>query len=712
MIHLDFETRSRLDIKRTGSSRYSEHWSTQVVCINYAFDDGSVRTWHRGFEGLPHEDFPQELCDRVAAGEHVEAHHAAFELAVWNNCLVREFPAFPRLDGDQMRCSAAKAALFSLPRDLDGACERLGLTERKDPRGARLIQQLSRPRKDGEFNEDPELLRQFIYEYGPQDVASERALSKALPDQPPRERELWLMDQRMNRRGIRCDVEAVKTAVRLGEEEVSEIGQRLWELTGGAVLKPSSRPSILRWANENGVPIRNTQADYLNELIDLEAETPVYNRPDVMEVLRLCVDGNRTSTSKYDAMLDQVCSDGRLRDLMLFRGADRTGRWAGRLTQPHNFVRGFGLKKGFDTMGPAWEDIVSGDADRIRMMHGSVTECLAKAARGALVASPGRDLLVADFSAIEARVLLWLAEDEEGLEVFRRGEDIYLYMAADIYKRSDLTKDDFEERQMGKKAVLGLGYQMGGEKFDDECAAEGIYKPRKFFNEVVRVYREERFPKVASLWGETEKAAVTAVLNPGRAFRARRVVYFVRGRFLHCKLPSGRLLSYYSPKLRHWATAKWNCRNKQGKEATIRVTRPDGEPRWKTVERGLKVAKEAEKEILGHPNDFEEGGHDQLTYEGMDQKTHKWVRRATYGGSLVENNTQAGAADFMAEGMWAVDQHPTYDLLLSVHDEGIGEADEFEGDVREFEELLCTTPSWGQGCPIRAEGWRGKRYRK
>jgi len=688
---------------------------TQVLCLAWRFHErDDVYLWHRAHPavGIAQSPFPEELARRVEAGEEFEAHNAGFEYAVWLNALRREFPEFPPLQEGQMRCSAAKTAAFALPRALDMACRVLRLSAQKDLEGRAVMLRVSKPKaiskKEREelgedavvWNEDPRDLA-TTWEYCKDDVRAEHGLSSVLPAMPPHELELWQMDQRMNRRGIACDVRGARIAMDLARDEVDRLNAELHAMTDGEVPKGSSRAKFKLWTAKRGLVLPNTQADTLEQMLAERADLP----DDVRRALRISVDVNKTSTSKYAQMLEQASDGDRLRDMMVFRGAGRTGRWSGKGVQPHNFVRGYSA-----TMEAVWGDILKNDPVRLQLLYGSVMECLAKAARGALVASAGKDLVVADYAAIEARVLLWLAMDEAGLDIFRRGEDIYIAMAEDIYKRRITKKENPIERQLGKKAVLGLGYQMGGEKFNDECDDEGISVTREFCDHVVQVYREERFPLVASLWNDTEDAAVSATLNRGREYGCRRVSYRVRGRFLESVLPSGRALRYYEPVVSQARAYTYKAVSRKGKPATIRITCKPDEPIRDVYQRAVAAAKFAEKRLLKGDPDFRDKRA--LTFMGMDQRTKQWKRMHTYGGSLVENNTQATAADLMADAMLRADKSGLYDMLLSVHDELIGECDSDKGDLTEFEEMMAETEPWAAGLPVTAEGWRGRRYRK
>jgi DNA polymerase len=289
-------------------------------------------------------------------------------------------------------------------------------------------------------------------------------------------------------------------------------------------------------------------------------------------------------------------------------------------------------------------------------------EVLSYAVRGAITASPGRVLYVADYAAIEARVLLWLAGDEAALNIFRGGGDIYLEMAETIYDHPCSKSEHPAERALGKVAVLGLGYQMGASKFVDTAfLMGGVTIDEEMAQQVVDAYRA-KFPLVKAMWYATEEAAIEAVCM-GKPVVNGYTTWRMAGRFLQCVLPSGRALSYPDPQVKPKMT-------------------PWGEMK------------------------------SQLTFMGTHPLSHKWVRQHSYGGSLVENITQAVARDLMAAALLRCEYSDTYVPVLSVHDELIAEAKVGTGSVREFEELMAALPDWAEGLPVTAEGWTGFRYHK
>lgn len=753
-VTLDFETRSACDLLKAGAYAYSTHPTTEVMCACWHFLGDPIEkvyAWQAGFPhlGIDQSEYPKELADRVEAGEILEAHNAFFEWCIWNNVWRKVYPQLPKLKLGQIRCSAAKAAAFALPRALDKAISALGLPQKKDMDGAAIMKKLAKPRKptaaekkelkaEGKNPDNmvfwhenkADILRNTVY--CQQDVRAEHGLSSVLRDLTPREFEFWQMDLRMNLRGITCDIEMVHIAIELAEAEANRLNAELQDLTDGYVPKVTGRIKFKQWMADNGSPIPNTQGAVLDILLghdpedeeaakELKAELQgIVLNDKTRRAAEIFRDGNRSSLAKYKQMLIQLSDGNRLRDMMLYCGASRTGRWSGKGTQPHNFIRGYS-----EIMEEVCNDILRADPEMLVMLYGgSVLEILSKATRGALIASKGKKLMVADFAAIEARVLLWLANAIDALQVFYRGEDIYLDMATSIFAYPCTNKDDFPfERKVGKAAILGLGYQMGWEKFEDECRNKnGITDQEpKFFKEVVRVYRKERFPEVSSFWYDLEEAAILAVKKydpkkgaKGPRVECRKLTWFMWGQFLHMELPSGRLLSYFRPLIKVRTSMLFPAINERGHECSVTVNGPADMTESQGRKKALRLAKIANKRLVpnGKPNIFT---NETLTFMHENSKTRQWERKETYGGELVENATQATARDLMAEAMLRVDQHPDYDLLLSVHDEEIAEIEDekiHDGSVKEFEALMEQLPIWAEGCPVDAEGWMGFRYRK
>jgi DNA polymerase len=690
---MDFETRSTVSLRKHGVWRYATHPTTEPLCFAFRLPH-----WAKGRTALWHPEFPKlgitqqvgdwdDLCEFwewLEQGEPVEAHNAWFERNIWRHIMVQRF-GWPEIARQQWRCSAAQAAALSLPRGLDDALAAIGLTIRKDATGSKVMMKMTKPRKsrkaereawmakygneslDTLYFEDRHLLDQ-LFAYVRQDVLAEEALSEILPDLSADEQELYWFDQDMNDRGFQLDMEAVEMALRLLKQEATILNGELAELTEGQVVKATQRAQMIEWFLTQGLEMDDTQAatvdDVLNTWDDVFAPagcTPAAKRG--LEILRTL---GRSSTSKYEAMKSWAdVNDGRVRGGLLFHGAS-TGRWTGAGVQPHNFPKGT-LKD--VEMEVVWETLKTSDREVIatsfkngNKQDASVLEVLAHALRGAIVASEGNELFVADYAAIEARVVLWLAEDEDALDIFRRGEDIYCEMAASIYNRK-ITKDDKTERGLGKIAILGLGYQMGAPKFVATCAVYKIEIDEELSKRVVDAYRN-KFWRVKNMWADTEAAAIRTV-KTGKPTVAGRVEYHLdpSRRFLYCRLPSGRDLAYPFPLVKVMPTS------------------------WGT-----------EKETL--------------TFMGLNSYTRQWERQKTYGGMLVENNTQAVARDLLTNTMQTLESTRVYTPILSVHDEAIAEARIGAGSVKQFEQLVKLIPDWAEGLPVEAEAWKGPRYHK
>jgi DNA polymerase len=758
MILIDFETRSAADLLKWGQRRYALDVSTQALCLAWSYDqEEEIDLWHRDHPWIEKSEPDDELIRRIRDGEPVEAHNAGFEFNVWNEAFTREFPEWDvKLKVEQMHCSAAKASCLSLPRGLEDAIRALGLPDHKIADGKRLINKLSKPmirrgknKGDGVIifcEEEEEHRRNWVYCQG--DIKAERGLSNFCPEMSDRERQYWLMDFRMNLRGIKLDTEAAEEALKLAGLEAGRLNGELRGLTGGVVEKGSQRRALLGWANGRLAeleqdPLPNTKADTLSFMLDgvptkagdeakEAAAGPSREKWDnlgeegarVERALRICMEVNRSSVAKYKRMLQSVCPDGALHDIMLYNGADRTGRWSGKGVQPHNFVRGYGggyksvTSDGLDEMGDAWRDILSLDRDLITMMWGEPMVCLAKACRGALIARLGKELYAADFNAIEARKLAWLSGCASMLSMFVPGKDIYCDMASAIYNRL-ITKADKTERNLGKKAILGLGYAMGWEKFQATVYMdEGIWLEDEFCQMIVNVYRKDKYPEVPALWKATQAAAIAAVLEGGEHYCGGdelglgAVSYFMSadGNFLHCRLPSGRLLAYLYPRVNMRVTYRFAATNARGRPTTVNFPAKKSAPQHRVRWHAEKLAAKQNKKLLSDPPESFISPH--LSFMGRDTYTKQWKRCGTHGGSLVENYDQASSRDLLAEAMYRVDQMDEFDLLLSIHDEVIAEAEIGTCAVQDFEAIMSVVPKWCPGMPIAAEGWVGPRLRK
>jgi len=582
----------------------------------------------------------------------------------------------------------------------------------KDKEGGRAMMQLARPKSDNteEVNpehvswyEDKEVL-QCMWSYCLDDVRTQKAISEALGGGlPQKEQELWVTDQLMNLRGFKVDTRLAEAAQGLGERQAASLAEELRELTDEEVDRPSQRARLKEWVNSHGADIPDTKATSIKRALasqDIPEKT--------QRVLNISISANQTSTAKFNAALrTNDPEDHRVRGTQLYYGAS-TGRWAGRDLQPHNFKRGFGL---YEDDGNCMDDVVHDiyleDHGLLDMLWGNPMEVLSKATRGLIIPGDGKDLYIADYSAIEARGLAWLAGQDDVLAMFAAGEPVYEDMAVEIYK-VPLNAVTWLQRFIGKQAVLGLGYAMGAEKFDDTLWGYDAEQDRDFCKLVVDAYRR-KWDKVPVFWDELEGNAMAAVTT-GKPQKMGKITWRMRGRFLQAVLPSGRPISYAEPmvtKRKTWRFPAFNLL-RGGRPCTLTTTTKASAGTPEAYRRVKAIAAKNDMELDGKAPS---ACFVNSTLTHMTVKEGKWIRRETYGGMLAENVTQGAARDYMAEAMPRLT--PTvYDLLMAVHDELVSEAPKGAGDVEEFEELMGQAPSWAEDWPVVAEGWCGNRYLK
>ena len=651
----DFETRSEVNVKDVGAWAYAEHPTTEILCLAYELPGQKTKLW------APPLPFPKEIIEFVKNGGAIQAHNTQFEQAIWYFLLFKT-QGIP--NPKVWHCTLSRCAYRAIPMGLDKVGPVLQLPVQKDKRGKYLIQKLSMPRKPTKKDKskwvaDWGLLEEF-YDYCIRDVDTEKLLGDTIGDLPWNEYVVWCLDQKINRRGLMIDLDAVHAAIFMAEKLESQYNEELNEITDGAVPRGTMVARMKKWLSENDCLLTGLGKDIVENALDKFDLTPVARR--VLELRKLL---SRASAKKLYKMVNCAGSDGAIRGLLAYHGAS-TGRWAGRLVQPHNFPRG-----SIKDMDALIEIIRMRDVELLEMMYGDPMEAISSSLRGMLISRPGKDFYVADFSSIEARALMWLAGEKKALEAFKKsdaglGPDIYCSFAESLYDRPIVKKVDKDERQLGKIGILGCGYQMSGKALKEQ--AETQYKvmmDQAKADWIVETYRST-YPNVKSLWYGLENAAVQAVLVGGiHSYNGIKyeVVHDAAGCWLRCTLPNGRHIWYFDPEV-NWEMMPW------GKEKQC------------------------------------------LSYQGRDNKNNGvWGRVRTYGGMLTENVVQAIARDMMVESMLVVEYHG-YAILLTVHDEIISEVDEGFGSLKEYEELMGRSPLWARDCPIGVEGWIGKRYRK
>ena len=651
-LHIDFETFSACDLPVAGLDNYARHATTGVHCMAYAFSDAGVCLWKPTTQPI----VTSNVRSYVEKGGLVYAHNAAFELAIWNNVCVPRY-GWPPLKPEQVRCTMAMAYAMSLPGALDKAAAALGIEQRKDQAGARVMMQLAQPKPDGTFWTPADDADKFakLYDYCRQDVEVERALHHRMMELSDAEQRIWELDYLINQRGVQVDLTAINSAITLVEAEKARLNAAMLLTTGGVVGSCTEVQLLVKWIRTQGVDVPGlAKADVLDAL---SGELPVA----VRRALELRKEAAKSSTAKLVAMKEAASADGRVRGTLQYHGAS-TGRWAGRRIQIQNYPRPrVGIKpKDVQVMIDLFKN-----RDLLDMSYGPVMDAIADCLRGMIIPKPGHDLVAADFSAIEARVLAWLAGEEKVLTIFRTHGKIYEHAAAGIYRKpmEAVTKD---ERQIGKVAVLALGYGGGKGAFQSMARNYNVKVSDDEAEEIKSAWREAH-PKIVRYWHDLESAAINAVdLDvvckagaPGRMVSFRK-----SGSFLWCKLPSGRVLCYPYPSI---------------KETSV----PWG---------GTKGA---------------------LHFWSVNGTTKKWEESSTYGGSLAENVTQAVARDLLAEAMIRLESKG-FPVVTHVHDEVVVEIATSCDDshLPQIEQVMAEVPAWAEGLPLSAEGWRARRYRK
>lgn len=653
-LHLDKETRSDVNLKTEGLGVYLSSRHTDVLCAAYAFDEGPVKLWAR-----THKQFPLEVIEYVKQGGIVIAHNAQFEYQMWNKVLAAKMgPGFPLLELSQMYCTMAQCLAMALPASLDQASEALQLEHKKDMKGKRVMMQLSRPRdvKGDKITwwEESDAPKKFetLYSYCKKDVDVEREVDNSTLKLTPSEQKLWQIDQLINLRGVPVDLPAIKTAIEVVKLEKDELNKRMFDVTGGEVSSCTKVLELKSWLNAHGVKCEGVaKADVTDMLEDPNTPYPC------KEALYLRRAAGKSSTAKLDSMLKRAV-EGRVHFTLQYHAAS-TGRWGGRGIQTQNFKR--------PTVGQAdieyTFDLLKHKPDKsrelINMFYGDPVGMISNCLRGFIKAPEGRKFICGDWSAIEARVIAWLAEEERVLEIFRGHGKIYESEAAGIYRVGIEEVDDFQ-RQIGKVAVLSLGFQGGKGAFQSMAKNYGVKVSDERAEEIKVAWRESN-PNIVRFWYALERASFLAVQNPGTQYSAGPITYVVKGSFLFCKLPSNRVLTYPYPKLEI-------------------VKTPWG----------------ADKEAV--------------TFMTVDATTRKWVRAKSYGGFLAENVTQAVARDILSDCIVRTENTELV-TFMHVHDELVCECPSFS--KKEFlEHLMEEVPSWAKGLPLKAEAWEGYRYRK
>lgn len=725
-VHLDFETRANISVTELGAWLYARQPSCSVISLAYAVDDEPVKLFGRKqiidyalrelgeYTPVPRVQRLIELAEDPNVLFY--AHNAGFERAVWTEVLEKRY-GFPPIALHRWRCTAAKAAVMALPRKLELAAKALKVEHRKDMAGHARMLKLSRPRRLSKINQQPFWEPGTAWDdyramhcYNLNDVEVERDIDHVLPDLTDAEQMVWFLDQTINQRGIPFDQEGVRIAIDLMEHHADVLMRKFREVTQGQLNSPKQTVKFLKWLKDNGCELPNIQKQTVQKALK-DKSIPKHTRKALLIRQSL----SKSSTKKLNAMLDRTDDDGRAYDTLLYHGAT-TGRWSGRGIQIQNFPRNkMKVHIVVDWLyRHGYEQLMFLTSNQIMPFLG---DCLRPMVR----ADEGTEFIAGDFSAIEARVLAWLAGQEDILELFRNDEDVYSHQASLIYGWPVDRKVHITEGMVGKVSILALGYQGGIGAFgqmakgygldlrpvyksiwksttDEEKVsakrAVGAYKAKKAGDpeilddasaraaDIIKQRWRASNNHTVKFWDKIESAAIAAVERwnsplPEAEKRdlwgkdwARvpcgRVTYYCQGRgsqkFLMCELPSGRCIAYHRPKIQKKKTP-WGA--------------------MKPV----------------------------LQYWGTNSQSGKYICMDAYGGLLTENIVQAVSRDLMAEAMLRLED-AGYPTIFTVHDEDVAQVNKGFGSVAEFEGIMEQPPEWAHGLPIKVEAWRGERYRK
>lgn len=645
VLHIDLETYSDIDIGKCGAYRYVDSLNFEILLLAYAYDDDSVTV----IDLAQGEQIPKDVLEDIADDSAIKvAHNAAFERV----CLSKYLNT--RLDPKAWHCTMVHALSLGFPASLADVGKALNLEEDKQKMavGKRLITYFCKPCKPTMAN--GQRTRNYPHhdmkkwnlfkEYNRQDVVTEQAIYERLMKfpLPESERILYCLDQSINDYGIGVDTNLMANVISYSKDYEASLRKECEELTGG--INIHSIVQLKQWLTEQeGRQIDSLTKDDVDQLLKLDL------KPSSKRILELRQETGKTSVKKYEAFERSICSDGRIHGAFQFYGAGRTGRWAGRLIQPQNFPR-----NAFEDIALARQMVKSEKWDEIEMLYGSMNDVFSTLIRTLIVPPEGMTFAIADYSAIEARVVAWMADEKWRQDVFANGGDIYCMSATQMFGVPvEKHGQNSHLRKKGKVAELACGYG-GGVGALRKMGGEQMGLSEKEMDDIVKKWRRSS-PHVVRLWRELGDAAIEAIDTRLRVKCRHGVSFKYAKGILFMQLPSGRSLAYVQPRF-------------DGRE---------------------------------------------LTYMGMNQTTRKWERTKTWGGKLTENLIQAIARDCLAESMTKI-QQAGYHIVMHVHDEVIVEvpSDGAEGHLRRIEELMGEPIEWAPGLLLTADGFTSEYYRK
>lgn len=656
-LSIDLETYSGVPIGKAGAYKYVRSPDFEILLFAYSLDGGKVECIDLA-QGDPVPDEILQMLDDPTVLKH--AYNAAFEWGCLSKYLGRQLPP------EQWRCTMLHGLYAGYTAGLDATGRALGLPEdkRKLNAGKALIRYFCVPCSPTKANggrtrnypwHDPQKWELF-QEYCRQDVVTEMEIEQRLsgipvPDFVQKE---WETDLIINARGVAVDMDMVEGALELGKTVRERLMAEATELSG--LTNPNSVQQLSAWLEEEtGTEVSDLRKSTVAEMLKGDR-----NSPQVQRMLEIRQELSKTSTKKYDAIETAVCDDGRVRGLLQFYGANRTGRWAGRLVQVQNLPRTY-----TEPLELARDLVKHRKLDALKVIYGSVPDTLSQLIRTVFVASPGHVLIDADFSAIEARVISWLAKEDWRLEVFRTHGKIYEASASQMFgvplEKIKKGNPEYSLRQKGKVAELALGYQ-GGTGALIAMGARDMGLSEDELPEIVNRWRDAN-RNIRDLWYAMDNAAVRAVtrggiVNVNGLLLAHEFDHTQNADYLTIRLPSGRMLYYQAPEI--------------------------GENQW------------------GRPS---------ISYMGMDQTTKKWKRIETYGGKLVENCVQAIARDCLAQAIEHLEA-AGLPVVFHIHDEVVIDCDPNAATLEDVVRIMAQPIPWAPGLPLGADGWTGEFFKK
>lgn len=641
-LFIDFETFSRVDLPKVGSEKYAYHESTEIICLAYGFSKEAIKLW------TPDAPLPSIIRRHVDSGLPVRAWNIEFDFNIWNG--VGKRFGFPEMKIDQIFCTMSDALALGLPASLEKCGEALKLDILKDKRGKQLITLLSKPRKPTKNkNYDritkeiaPELFQE-MYSYCVRDVQSEIEIFENLPWKlTDSELNLFRLTVLINQRGLPIDLELATAVIQAKNEYIKRKDEYVLLITNGELENTNSRLQSLRWIQKFEPWFENYQKAYLrNNFEKIKNE-------NVKEFIKIRLELGRTPIKKFDFIINAE-TKGRIKGNLFFHKAS-TGRWAGKGFQMQNLPR-----DSHDEPEKLIEKFKSGDIENLSVINEAI-----KLIRSTITAPKNKKLIVSDFSGIENRVLAWFVGDKIAMQNFENNVDQYKIEASKIYNvdYDEVTK---EQRTLGKIAVLSCNYMGGAKVFKSQCDVFGVKDmTEEKAKEIVTSYRDNN-PKIKNLWRGIEKAAIEAIEN-NCVSSCFKIKFAKVKNFLRMKLPSGRMINYYNPKIKMIQTP------------------------WGTMRKCL-------------------------THFGVNSLTNKFEERIATQGILTENAIQAIARDFLSEAMIRI-ENAGYSIIGTVHDEIVSEVDKDFGSVSHFSQLMKNKPLWALDCPIDVETYESKRFKK